>query len=74
MHLWRNWQTRMVQVHIFERKCRFDSCQVHQTVQIRTLCQSAKGSDFVDENLTAKFEKDFEAPDKNEIGFFAEKL
>ena len=32
------------------------------------------GFGFVDENLTAKFEKDFEAPDKNEIDFFAEKL
>ena len=29
MHPWRNWQTRMVQVHIFERKCRFNSCRVH---------------------------------------------
>ena len=33
-----------------------------------------EGAYFVDENLTAKFEKDFEAPDKNEIDFFAEKL
>ena len=32
------------------------------------------GFGFVDENLTDKFEKDFEAPDKNEIDFFAEKL
>ena len=32
------------------------------------------GFGFVDENLTAKFEKDFEAPGKNEIDFFAEKL
>ena len=54
--------------------CGFDPRHRHHTVQIRTLCQSAMGSDFVDENLTAKFEKDFEAPDKNEIDFFAEKL
>lgn len=26
--------------------CRFDSCQAHQTVEIRTLYQSVKGSDF----------------------------
>ena len=33
MHPWRNWQTRMVQVHIFERKCRFNSCRVHQLLK-----------------------------------------
>ncbi len=32
MHPWRNWQTRMVQVHIFERKCRFNSCRVHHNI------------------------------------------
>ena len=34
MHPWRNWQTRMVQVHIFERKCRFNSCRVHHKSSI----------------------------------------
>ena len=36
MHPWRNWQTRMVQVHIFERKCRFNSCRVHHEKQWQT--------------------------------------
>ena len=46
MHPWRNWQTRMVQVHIFERKCRFNSCRVHQTKIIRTLLRLEMGSDL----------------------------
>ncbi len=47
MHPWRNWQTRMVQVHIFERKCRFNSCRVHQTKIIRILLRLEKGSDLL---------------------------
>ena len=27
---WRNWQTRMIQVHVFVRTCRFKSCFPHQ--------------------------------------------
>ena len=30
MRIWRNWQTRMVQVHMFARTCRFKSCYPHQ--------------------------------------------
>ena len=26
---WRNWQTRMIQVHVFVRTCRFKSCFPH---------------------------------------------
>ena len=28
---WRNWQTRMIQVHVFLRTCRFKSCFPHQS-------------------------------------------
>ena len=28
---WRNWQTRMIQVHVYVRTCRFKSCFPHQT-------------------------------------------
>ena len=27
---WRNWQTRMIQVHVYVRTCRFKSCFPHQ--------------------------------------------
>ena len=30
MHLWRNRQTRQIQVLVGATRCRFDSCQVHQ--------------------------------------------
>ena len=46
MQVWRNWQTRMVQVHVKAISCRFKSCYLHQTVEIRTLYQLVKGSDF----------------------------
>ena len=26
---WRNWQTRMIQVHVLVRACRFKSCFPH---------------------------------------------
>ena len=29
MRIWRNWQTRMVQVHVRATSCRFDSCYPH---------------------------------------------
>ena len=29
--VWRNWQTRMVQVHMSASSCRFKSCHLHQT-------------------------------------------
>ena len=31
MREWRNWQTRMIQVHVYVRTCRFKSCFPHQT-------------------------------------------
>ena len=31
MQVWRNWQTRMVQVHMNASSCRFKSCYLHQT-------------------------------------------
>ena len=34
MHLWRNRQTRQIQVLVGATRCRFDSCQVHQTVDV----------------------------------------
>ena len=34
--VWRNWQTRMVQVHVKAISCRFKSCYPHQTNIIRT--------------------------------------
>lgn len=46
MQVWRNWQTRMVQVHMKAISCRFKSCYLHQTKIIRTLNQSVKGSDL----------------------------
>ena len=46
MRVWRNWQTRMIQVHIEAIRWRFKSSYPHQTVQIRTLNQSVKGSDL----------------------------
>ena len=30
MREWRNWQTRMIQVHVYVRTCRFKSCFPHQ--------------------------------------------
>ena len=30
MRIWRNWQTRMVQVHVKAISCRFKSCYPHQ--------------------------------------------
>ena len=30
MQVWRNWQTRMVQVHMSASSCRFKSCHLHQ--------------------------------------------
>ena len=30
MRIWRNWQTRMVQVHVKAISCRFKSCYLHQ--------------------------------------------
>ena len=30
MQVWRNWQTRMVQVHVGATPCRFNSCYLHQ--------------------------------------------
>ena len=47
MRIWRNWQTRQIQVLIGATRCRFNSCYPHQTVQIRTLSQSVKGSDLL---------------------------
>ena len=45
---WRNWQTRMIQVHVFLRTCRFKSCFPHQQQIIRTTCSSSeKGSDYL---------------------------
>ena len=35
MHLWRNRQTRQIQVLVGATRCRFDSCQVHQKRQPR---------------------------------------
>ena len=46
MQVWRNWQTRMVQVHVKAISWRFKSSYPHQTVEIRTLYQLVKGSDF----------------------------
>ena len=31
MRIWRNWQTRMVQVHMNASSCRFKSCYPHQS-------------------------------------------
>ena len=36
MRVWRNWQTRKIQVLMVARLCRFKSCHPHQTVEIRT--------------------------------------
>ena len=46
MQVWRNWQTRMVQVHMNASSCRFKSCYLHQTKIIRTLLQLEMGSDL----------------------------
>ena len=36
---WRNWQTRMIQVHVFVRTCRFKSCfPHHQGTRILIQC------------------------------------
>ena len=41
--VWRNWQTRMVQVHMSASSCRFKSCYLHQ-VKVRTqLPRQGKG-------------------------------
>ena len=42
MQVWRNWQTRMVQVHMNASSCRFKSCYLHQNSEL-TL---AVGSEF----------------------------
>ena len=42
MREWRNWQTRMIQVHVYVRTCRFKSCFPHHG----TPCKS-RGSDFL---------------------------
>ena len=34
---WRNWQTRMIQVHVFSRTCRFKSCFPHHE---KSTCES----------------------------------
>ena len=34
MQVWRNWQTRMVQVHMSASSCRFKSCHLHQKRKI----------------------------------------
>ena len=34
MRVWRNWQTRMVQVHVRAISCRFKSCYPHQKIQV----------------------------------------
>lgn len=38
---------RMVQVHIFERKCRFNSCRVHQNDNNPNLTPIGDGFGFV---------------------------
>ena len=48
MREWRNWQTRMIQVHVYVRTCRFKSCFPHQQQIIRTTYSSSeKGSDYL---------------------------
>ena len=37
MRIWRNWQTRMVQVHMNASSCRFKSCYPHQVSRSRNL-------------------------------------
>ena len=32
LQVWRNWQTRMVQVHVKAISCRFKSCYLHQFI------------------------------------------
>ena len=49
MRVWRNWQTRMIQVHIFERKCRFNSCYPHHA---QSLCLCGFGRFSLFKNLT----------------------
>ena len=45
---WRNWQTRMIQVHVFVRTCRFKSCFPHQSNIIRTKSSLWEtGSDYL---------------------------
>lgn len=47
MQVWRNWQTRMVQVHMKAISCRFKSCYLHQTKIIRTKSSLwGTGSDY----------------------------
>ena len=45
MQVWRNWQTRMVQVHMSASSCRFKSCHLHQKIQ-RDPCGQAGFFDF----------------------------
>ena len=33
MQVWRNWQTRMVQVHMNASSCRFKSCYLHHKIK-----------------------------------------
>ena len=35
MRVWRNWQTRQLQVLVFARRCRFKSCYPHQQFQVQ---------------------------------------
>ena len=44
--VWRNWQTRMVQVHVKAISCRFKSCYLHQATIIRTFSLLETGSDL----------------------------
>ncbi len=32
---WRNWQTRMIQVHVLVRACRFKSCFPHEAPDVK---------------------------------------
>ena len=34
LRIWRNWQTRMVQVHVNASSCRFNSCYPHQVAPV----------------------------------------
>ena len=41
MRIWRNWQTRQIQVLIAARLCRFKSCYPHQFKGLITYCYKA---------------------------------
>ena len=62
---WRNWQTRMIQVHVFSRTCRFKSCFPHQQQIIRTTYSSSeKGSDYLFSSQKKRSERSH--PDEGE--------